>query len=465
MGLWGGRFSSAMNSDAWQFNASISIDQRLASQDVLGSLAWARQLNSIGVLSNDELMSMQNSLLEIESEFANGEFTFSPNDEDVHSAVERRLYEKIGAIAGKLHSGRSRNDQVSTDFRLWIMQQIPHLKAALVAFQLMLITNAKRDLEIVMPSYTHLQRAQPILLSHWWLSWFWSLKRDMQRLGLTYKMCSISPLGSGAVAGTSLEIDRIALAKELGFLSVSENSMDAISDRDFAIQFLFDLTLICQHLSRLAEQVITFSTAEFGFFALDDSFATGSSLMPQKKNADVFELARGKSGTMIGLLTGLLSTLKGLPSAYDKDLQEDKQAIFRGYDISMVVLGVLNKALATIQVNSAKMANSIDDSMYATDLADMLVKENIPFRESHTLVGKAVKYAIENGKGISELTVDDWAILLPGIHFDWQRLFNPLTSINSRNNIGGTSVQAVKDQIEQAENIVNDYKMNLIITN
>ncbi len=456
MGLWGGRFSAEMDKDAWQFNASISFDQRLASQDILGSLAWARQLEGAGVLSHEEWESLQNGLLEIDIEFKNNQFLSSASDEDIHSAIERRLYEKIGALAGKLHSGRSRNDQVATDFRLWIMQQIPLLREALFNFQERLLINAERDLEIVMPSYTHLQRAQPILLSHWWLSWFWPLKRDLQRLNLTLEMAAILPLGSGAVAGTSLSVDRTALAKELGFSATSENSIDAVADRDFAVQFLFDLTIICQHLSRLAEQIIIFSTPEFDYFSLADSFATGSSLMPQKKNADVFELARGKSGTMIGLLTGLLATLKALPSAYDKDLQEDKQAIFRGFEITMNILTVLKKAVATLQVNPEAMLLSLDDTMYATDIADLLVKEKIPFREAHTLVGKVVKYANENGKRISKLSANEWEKLIPDVDYDWSKLFSPLESINSRSNVGGTSLMMVQNQMESAKRIISD---------
>jgi argininosuccinate lyase len=450
MSLWGGRFQGKSDADAWKLNASIDFDQRLAKQDVAGSIAWAQQLQKIGILSSPEYQEIHNGLNQIMHEFEQSTFNFLPGDEDIHTAVERRLYEIIGSTAGKLHTGRSRNDQVATDFRLWLLEAIPDLINEIRQFQIQLIFRAEQDIPLVMPSYTHLQRAQPVLLSHWWLSFFWPLERDVQRLIFTSRECGTMPLGSGAAAGTSFAINRDELASQLGFTGISQNSLDAVSDRDFAAQFLFDAALCGVHLSKLSEQVVLFSTAEFGFFALDDAFSAGSSLMPQKKNPDVFELTRGKAGTLLGLLTGLMSTLKGLPSTYDKDLQEDKQAVFQAYDILMAVLPVLTKAIATLSVFPEKLRAAIDPSVFATDLADVLVKAGIPFRDAHSLVGKAVRLSAESGKGIHQLTATEWQKILPGIDVDFSMVFSPEVSISTRTVVGGTAPQAVLEQISTA---------------
>lgn len=450
MSLWGGRFQGTSDADAWKLNASIDFDQRLAKQDITGSIAWAQQLHNIGILSTSEYQEIHNGLIQILNEFEQLTFQIQPADEDIHTAVERRLYEIIGPTAGKLHTGRSRNDQVTTDFRLWLLDAIPTLINVIRQFQTQLVKRAEQDIEVVMPSYTHLQRAQPVLLSHWWLSFFWPLERDIQRLTFTLRECGIMPLGSGAAAGTSFAVNRNELANQLGFIGVSQNSMDAVSDRDFAAQFLFDATLCGIHLSKLAEQVVLFSTAEFGFFALDDAFSTGSSLMPQKKNPDVFELTRGKAGNLLGLLTGLLSTLKGLPSTYDKDLQEDKQAVFQAYDILMAILPVLSKAIPSLRVFPEKLRAAIDPSVFATDLADLLVKAGIPFREAHALVGKAVKMSLESGRGIHQLTSAEWQKLIPGFELDFSKVFSPEVSISTRCVVGGTAHQSVMEQISTA---------------
>ena len=332
MTLWGGRFSGKMDPGAWELNASIGFDIRLAQQDLRGSLAWARAIKKAGILSESECQAICDGLDEIGKEFLKGSFQLHPGDEDIHTAIERRLGELIGPLAGKIHTGRSRNDQVATDFRLWLMDHLPNLDRSIAGFQQVLIKRAELDFGVIMPGYTHLQRAQPILLSHWWLAHFWPLHKDRQRLSDLSRRLRVSPLGSGALAGTPLPIDRIALALDLGFDAASPNSLEAVSDRDFAAEFLFCAALIGIHLSRFSEAVILFTSQEFGYFELTDAFATGSSLMPQKKNPDLFELARGKSGTLTGSLAGLLTTLKGLPSAYDKDLQEDKLPVFSAYD-------------------------------------------------------------------------------------------------------------------------------------
>jgi argininosuccinate lyase len=359
----------------------------------------------------------------------------------------------IGATAGKLHTGRSRNDQVATDFRLWILQIIPVLNDALKDLQSALIEQAELSGQILMPGYTHLQRAQPILLAHWWLSHFWPLQRDRERINDLTKRVSVLPLGSGALAGTPVPVDRVEIANSLGFADVSQNSLDAVSDRDFAAEFLFCSTMIGIHLSKLAEQIVLYTSTEFGFFELSDSFSTGSSLMPQKKNPDVFELTRGKAGTMIGLLTGLLAALKGLPSTYDKDLQEDKGSVFQATDILLAVLPVIAGALRTITVKPERMRAAIDSFMMATDLADYLVGKGIPFRETHAIAGKAVRAALDASRkiGLDELSLEAYQALSPAFEADVYQVFDPMESVEKRNAIGGTSPQSVKKQIQEAK--------------
>ncbi len=406
--LWGGRFSGKLDPAAWELNASIGFDRRLARQDVRGSLAWAGALEKAGVLEEKEAAEIRSGLLAVDAEFEKQAFIFQESDEDIHTAVERRLGELIGPLAGKLHTGRSRNDQVATDTRLWLLDHLPMLQAALQDLQRALIERAAGDMDILLPGYTHLQRAQPVLLSHWWLSHFWPLQRDRQRLSeLTTRTASL-PLGSGALAGTPFPIDREALAEELGFTQVSPNSIDAVSERDFVAEFLFACALTGVHLSKMSEAVVLFSSAEFGFFELSDAYATGSSLMPQKKNPDVFELARGRAGTLLGSLTGLMATLKGLPSTYDKDLQEDKVPLFNAYDSLAVLLPVLANAIRTISIHPERMRAKIDASMMATDLADYLVAQGIPFREAHGLAGKAVRLAIQQGKSLEALSAAEF---------------------------------------------------------
>lgn len=449
MTLWGGRFSTKLNEQAWDLNSSLSVDQRMAIQDVDGSLAWANALHKANILLDEEHASILRGLATVKEEFASGQFSFAPSDEDIHTAVERRLTELIGPVAGKLHTGRSRNDQVATDFRLWILEAIPVLDAALKDLQSALVEQAELAGDTLMPGYTHLQRAQPILLSHWWLSHYHPLQRDRERLTDLIKRVSILPLGSGALSGTPVPVDRIVLAQALGFAIASPNSLDAVSDRDFAAEFLFCATLTGIHLSKLSEQIVLYTSAEFGFFELADSFSTGSSLMPQKKNPDVFELTRGKSGTLIGLLTGLLATLKGLPSTYDKDLQEDKAPVFQATDTLLAILPVIAGALRTITPKPERMRNAIDSFMMATDLADYLVSKGIPFRETHAIAGKAVRLAGEKNVGLEGLSLEAYQALSPVFEADVYQVFDPMKSVEKRNAIGGTSLQSVKNQIKK----------------
>ncbi len=451
MSLWKGRFNGKADAQMWELNASISFDQRMGVQDVRGSLAWSKALELAGVLTADERTQLEAGLNQIESEFRFQKFTFVPEDEDIHTAVERRLGELIGPLAGKLHTGRSRNDQVATDLRLWLLDHLPKLVAAIANLQSVLIHRAETDLGTLMPGYTHLQRAQPILLSHWWLSHFWPLQRDLDRLAALEPRIAVLSLGAGALAGTPFPIDRHALAESLGFDHPAPNSLDAVSDRDFAAEFLFIAALTGTHLSKLAENIVLFTSAEFAFFELDDAYGTGSSLMPQKKNPDPFELARGKAGTLLGYLSGLMATLKGLPSAYDKDLQEDKVPVFQAFDTLMALLPVMANALRTLTVYPQRMESAIDAGMMATDLADYLVGRGIPFREAHTLTGQAVKLALEKGSTLEALTLSDYQSLHPVFDESVYAVFDPRGSIARRKAFGGTAPEAVKEQIKQAK--------------
>ena len=450
MTLWSGRFSTKLDPSAWALNTSLPFDQRLAIQDVRGSIAWAGALRNVTVLTPAEHQQIATGLHAIEKEFTENKFVFVESDEDIHTAVERRLSALIGAAAGKLHTGRSRNDQVATDFRLWMLDSLPLLEESLKGLQAALLDLAEAHQTTLMPGYTHLQRAQPVTFSHWLLSHFWPLQRDRERLQDLRDRVAVCPLGSGALAGTAFPIDRELLAQTLGFDAAGQNSIDCVSDRDFVVEYLFCCSLCGVHLSKLSENIVLFTTAEFGFIELSDAYATGSSLMPQKKNPDLFELARGKAGTMIGLLTGFMSTLKGLPSTYDKDLQEDKIPVFQATDTLMAILPVLAGALKTMTINKERMFAAIDSSMLATDVADYLVRKGMPFRDAHAVTGKAVRAAAEKGVGLDQLSLGEWQ-LLGSFESDVENVFDALESVKRRNVIGGTSPQSVKEQIQIAK--------------
>jgi argininosuccinate lyase len=456
MKMWGGRFKGQMEAKAWEMNASISFDQRLAQQDIRGSLAWAGGLQLAGVLSEEEHEQIRAGLETISEEFNQRRFGFNPQDEDIHTAVERRLGELCGPVAGKLHTGRSRNDQVATDLRLWLLEHLPVLDEGLSDFQAALLERAEQDFGVLMPGYTHLQRAQPVLLSHWWLSHFWPLQRDRGRLvDLRVRTASL-PLGSGALAGTPFPVDREALAGELGFVQACENSMDGVSDRDFVAEFLFCCALCGVHLSRLAEAVILFSSAEFGYFQLAESFSSGSSLMPQKANPDVFELARGRSGRMIGYLSGLLAILKGLPSAYDKDLQEDKPPVFQSFDLLVQSLPVLAGALKTLSVNTERLQANLEAGMMAADAADYLVEKGIPFREAHHIIGEVVRMADSKGVPLDQLSLADLRSIHTGFDQGIYEAFDPQRSVELRRAKGGTAPKAVQEQMEVCRKVMEE---------
>ncbi|MGC9468153.1 MAG: argininosuccinate lyase [Anaerolineae bacterium] len=458
--LWGGRFEKSTNAQLERFNASLGFDQRLYRADIVGSIAYAQALAKSGILAPDETTDILDGLGQVLDEFEAGQFVFEPSDEDIHTAVERRLHELKGEVAGKLHTGRSRNDQVVTDVRLYLLWKIKGdeeevgLRALARGLQRAILDKAKAHFDAMMPGYTHLQPAQPILFSHWLMSFFWMLQRDVERLDdLTHRV-SVLPLGSAALAGNTFGLDRAALAEALGFEAVSHNSLDAVADRDFAAEFLFWAALLQTHLSRLAEDLIIYASAEFGFVELDDAFSTGSSIMPQKKNPDPLELARGKTGRMLGNLVALLTVLKGLPSAYDKDLQEDKEPLFDALDTLSLELPVLSGVIETLAIRRDRMEAALRDELLATDLADYLVRKGVPFRESHRLVGQVVRKAEEHNCGIRELPLADYRDVSPHFEADIDQVLDFRKALERRDVTGGTASVSVAAQIEEADSIL-----------
>ncbi len=445
--LWGGRFALPTADDMTAFNDSLPVDIRLADTDISGSIAWAEALAAAGLLSDDERELLVRGLEQVRREFAAQQFAAQPGDEDIHTAVERRLGELAGPVARKLHTGRSRNDQVATDTRLFCLRAGEMLRARLGGLQAALLTQAGQHAATAMPGYTHLQRAQPITFGHWCLAYVEMLERDVQRLHDTARRTSVLPLGSGALAGNSLGIDRAALAERLGFAALAENSLDAVSDRDFVAEMLFACSLIGVHLSRLAEDLIIYSSTEFGFIELADAYSTGSSLMPQKKNPDSLELLRGKSGRLLGNLVTLLTALKGLPLAYNKDMQEDKEPLFDSLDTLDLGLRVAAAAVATLRVDTERMAAALEDAMLATDLADELVRRGVPFREAHSQVGRMVRRALELGSGLRHLPLEEYRAIQPDLDESVYTVFDFEQSVARKASIGGTAPERVREQV------------------
>ncbi len=455
MTLWGGRFADKTDAAMQRFNDSFHFDKRLYRADIQGSIAYAAALEKADLITLEERDQLIAGLQQVREEFDNGVFQVQPGDEDIHTAVERRLNELIGPVAGKLHTGRSRNDQVATDLRLYLLEEMEVLGKILTKLQEAIVKKSEENLDVIMPGYTHLQQAQPLLFSHWLLSYFWKLERDAERLSAVARRTSVMPLGSGALAGNPFGIDRQALAEWLGFSKASENSVDAVSDRDYVVEFLAWAALVQVHLSQLAEDLIIWSSREFGFVALDEAYSTGSSLMPQKKNPDALELLRGKSGRMMGHLMELLAALKGLPSSYNKDLQEDKEALFDAIDTLKAELPVAVGVISTLKVNSERMASALDDAVLATDLADYLVRKGVPFRQSHRLVGQLVRRVEELGRSLPELSLTEYKAVHPAFTEDVYMVFDFRRSVEARNTEGGTAPAAVHAQIEQAKKIIS----------
>jgi len=392
--LWGGRFSGETDALMRQFHDSIYFDIRLWAADIEGSMAYAKALARAGIISQEEADVLQDGLDEIRAEFGQNCFELKAGDEDIHTAVERRLGELVGEVAGKLHTGRSRNDQVATDTRLWLKGQIDILEENLVKLQQAILTRAEEHVDVIMPGYTHLQQAQPVRFAHWLLSYGWMLQRDRERLADLTRRVDVLPLGSAALAGTTFKIDRQFLAEELGFGAISANSMEAVADRDYIVEFLSWAAIGQIHLSRLAEDLIIYSSREFGFIELAEAYATGSSIMPQKKNPDSLELIRGKTGRVVGSLAGLLTTLKGQPATYNKDSQEDKEPLFDTVDTLRMTLAIMAGVIETMKIDDSAMYEAMDSTMLATELADYLASKGMPFRQAHHLVGRIVQQAI-----------------------------------------------------------------------
>jgi len=451
MTLWEGRFTCPSDEQMRHFNDSFSFDRRMYAADIQGSIAYARALARAGLITADERDQLVAGLAQVRNEFEDGRFLPKPGDEDIHTAVERRLSELVGPVAGKLHTGRSRNDQVTTDLRLYLLDETATLRQSLVQLQADIITKAEAHLDVIMPGYTHLQQAQPVLFSHWLMSFFWKFQRDYERLAEIQQRIAVLPLGSGAIAGNPFAIDRQSIAAELGFVSLAENSIDAVSDRDYVVEFLSWAALLQVHLSGLAEDLIIWSSHEFGFVHLDDAYATGSSLMPQKKNPDVLELIRGKTGRVVGHLMRMLIVLKGLPSGYNKDLQEDKEAIFDVLDTLILELPLVSAVIRTLKIDAMRMSSALNDALLATDLADYLVRKGIPFRTTHRLVAKLIQRAEALDLPLQELDLHEYQAVCPAFGDDVYAVFDFRRSVETRDTVGGTATATVLAQIERAK--------------
>lgn len=441
---WAGRFGEETNRLVEAFTASVQFDQRLYSWDIQGSLAHCRTLQRAGILTATEAKTLIRGLEQVQAELDRKRFRFHPGDEDIHMAIERRLTELVGPVGGKLHTGRSRNDQVATDLRLYLRDMLATLRSRLEALQRAFVSQARANLGIVMPGYTHLQRAQPVLVSHHWLAYVEMLERDKGRLADALVRLNVMPLGSGALAGTNYPVDRQYTAQLLSFPAVSQNSLDAVSDRDFVVEVLAALAVLMMHLSRLSEELILWASQEFRFVDLPDRFCTGSSMMPQKKNPDVPELVRGKTGRVYGHLMGMLTTLKGLPLSYNRDMQEDKEALFDALDTAQASVEVLAELVQGLRVNRPVVEQAAEvGGMLATELADYLVLKGLPFRETHAIVGQIVRYCIEKRRELADLSLGELKRFAKQFEADVMERLTVQGAIERKSQTGGTGRQAV----------------------
>ena len=458
--MWGGRFNNACDSMMQQINQSITFDKRLYKQDIAGSIAHCKMLAKVKIISATERDLIIQGLKKIIQEINDGEFNFSIELEDIHLNIESRLKEIIGEVAGKLHTARSRNDQVALDFRLFVRDNIVEIQQLLLELEENLVQKSAKNIEVIMPGFTHLQLAQPVLFSHHLLAYYEMFKRDISRLMDLSKRLDECPLGACALAGTSYPIDRDFVAKELGFSKPTANSMDSVSDRDFAIEFIFCLNLIANHLSRLSEEIIIWMSRGFGFVKLSDRFTSGSSIMPQKKNPDGAELIRGKTGRITGALVSLLTTMKALTLTYSKDMQEDKEPLFDALENSKICIKLMALMIDDMSVNAENMLKmASQDYSCATDLADWLVKNvNLPFRQCHHLTGEIVKMAEEKNLHLHELKLSDMQKIEPRITKEIFNFLDVKNSVKSRNSYGGTSPLQVKIQIENAKKYLKSFK-------
>ena len=447
--LWKGRIESAIDHRMDPLNRSLPVDFRLWPQDVRGSRAWANALGGSGIIEEAERSELVEGLDRVSRLLAENDYS-QEMDEDIHSLVERLLYSEIGDLAGKLHTGRSRNDQVATDLRLWGLDAIDSLIDSMVRLERKLLVWAEESVHIIFPGYTHLQQGQPVRAAHWVMSHFWPLDRDRELLGEIRKHTSVLPLGSGAIAGCPFPINRRAMMEELGFSRLSENSIDAVSDRDWVMELSFATARIGVHLSRLCEDLVLFTSSEFGFVRLGDGFSTGSSLMPQKRNPDVAELTRGKSGRLVGNLVSLMTILKGLPTGYNRDLQEDKHSLFDSTDTLGTVLPAIEGAVKSAEFLEDNIKSALNPELYATDLADHLVRSGVPFREAHEVIGKIVRMSAEQNIPLDDISLQDFQDIDERFGSNVQEVFSYERSVESRSVLGGTSLSAIKYQLEAA---------------
>ena len=448
MKLWGGRFTKSTDSFTDHFHSSISFDSRMYKQDILGSVAHSKMLGKQGIIPQADSELIQKTLLEILKDIEDGKVTFDEKAEDIHMNVETILIERIGDVGKRLHTGRSRNDQVALDIRMYLKEQITDIKKLL--FELMETLNgmAEENTKTILPGYTHLQNAQPVTFAHHLLAYMEMFKRDYSRLGDVYKRTNIMPLGSGALAATTYPIYRRFVCEELGFDGITLNSMDGVSDRDFVIELLSALSIIMMHLSRFCEEIIIWNSQQYKFVEMDDAYSTGSSIMPQKKNPDMAELIRGKTGRVYGHLMGMLTTMKGIPLAYNKDMQEDKEGVFDAVDTLKMCLPVFTRMIATMTVNKDKMYKAAKGGfMNATDAADWLVKQGVPFRDAHAIVGQLVLYCVNNSKSLDELTLDEFKAVSDVFTNDIYDAISLETCVNTRTVEGGPSEEYINKLI------------------
>ena len=453
--MWGGRFTKTVDEMVNEFQASINFDKRMYHEDIAGSIAHAIMLSKCGIISEDDCGAILQGLKDIEGQIEAGEFDFSVDLEDIHMNIEKRLTEAIGEAGGRLHTARSRNDQVALDTHMYVRRETAAVLAQIRNLQQALVETAEKNQDVIMPGYTHLQRAQPILFAHHLLAYFGMLSRDFARFEGVYRRADIMPLGAGALAGTTFPIDRELVAKQLNFQQIYGNSLDAVSDRDYIMEFLSAASILMVHLSRLSEETILWCSREFSFVELDDAHCTGSSMMPQKKNPDVSELVRGKTGRVVGHLMAMLTAVKGLPLAYNKDLQEDKEGIFDAIDTVKFSLEVYSQLIRGMKVKKDVMRRAVaEDFSNATDLADYLVKKGMPFREAHAVSGKAVHDCLAKGRYLQDMPLEEYKALSQLFEEDIYEAISPETCVGSRNSLGGTSYKQVEKQLKAAKKLL-----------
>ena len=446
MKLWGGRFSKPTHKWVEAYNASIHFDQQLVEEDIEGSLAHVEMLETCGIISSEDAELIRNGLLKILKRVRAGEVEFTIENEDIHMNIEKLLIDEIGPVGGKLHTARSRNDQSALDMHLYMKKQVQQIIALLCKLQQVLLQKAEEHIDVIMPGYTHLQQAQPVRFAHHLLAYVSMFERDIDRLIDSYKRINISPLGAGAIAGTTFPIDRRQVARRLGFADIYDNSMDAVSDRDYLVEFLSNSSILMMHLSRFAEELIIWSSEEYQFIELDDAFCTGSSMMPQKKNPDIPELIRGKTGRVYGHLMGLLTVLKGLPLTYNKDLQEDKEGVFDTVQTLIQTLSIMAPMIETMKVKKEQMRKQVDRGFAnATDLADYLVNRGLPFRKAHEIVGKIVLYCLQENKQLTTCRLEELQQFSPLIEKDIFEKIAVEQTVEARNSEGGTAREQVKE--------------------